>query len=92
MSDKSGLLVLIGIGALALAVVWFTRRPARQPSSQYVERRFVPVRRHVDTEAGIVPIPTPAGRKYINKETVDITWNEEGFPVKIVTQREATQT
>jgi hypothetical protein len=91
LSDKSGLLILIGMGALALAVVWLTRRPARQPSSQYVERRFVPVRRHVDTEAGVVPIPTPA-KRYINTETTEIEWNADMLPVKIVRHREATST
>jgi len=34
--------------------------------------------------------PAPI-RRYINKETTDITWNEDGYPIRIVRERDATQ-
>ena len=39
-----------------------------------------------------VLLPAAVGKRYINKETVDITWNADGLPVRIVTERDATQT
>jgi hypothetical protein len=76
-SDNSGWIIL-GIGvAVAVALFFFTRKPAQttSPALQQQATRWVPV-----------PV-----RHYSNTETTEIEWNADGYPVKITRHRDATQ-
>jgi len=76
-NNEYGWLVL-GVGVVIVAALFlFTRKPGQTTSlvAQQQATRWVPV-------------PT---RRYINTETTEITWNDDGYPVKIVRHRDATQ-
>jgi hypothetical protein len=76
-SDNSGWIIL-GLGVVIVAALFlFSRKPGQTPA---------PVVQQQPTRW--VPVPT---RHYVNTETTEITWNDDGYPVKIVRHRDATQ-
>jgi hypothetical protein len=67
--------LFLGIGIFAITLILFRR------SSPVVNPQQV----------NYVPVPVSGGRRYINKETVEIEWNSDCLPVKITTNRDASQ-
>jgi hypothetical protein len=69
--------LFVGAGVLALALFIFSRRSKA-------------VQQYQPQQVNYVPVPV-GGRRYINKEVVEIEWNAEYLPVKITTSRDARQ-
>ena len=71
------LLILLGLTGLGLYFI-FRNRSSPTPSLHRSFRTLQPVRRQ-----------TGSPSSYKNTETMDIKWNSDGLPVKVVIHRDA---
>lgn len=80
--DNSGKTILI-FGLLGLGLLFLLTQKKSGYSREYSEDATIPFR----------PYPKVTGaHQYQNEETWNITWSEDGLPIKVEIHRNATQT